>query len=206
MAAGEDVPDRDLILPLMSGVGHEYDVVVVMISSQHRTMSLKDAQFLFLMHEQRIDQLNSTTQLNIAGASANFTANQPRNYDKKVVAILVQITEAMAEEEMCYKRFDQGFQAPNPSPQANYVQQQNSSTNNDQFNIAHQNQQHGMCHHYSPACCATSDNQSDQSWYAFITATFIINNLPSSSLSFVEVQIWSTKIAVIIYHLRDKNE
>ncbi|KAL5763248.1 hypothetical protein ACOSP7_019512 [Xanthoceras sorbifolium] len=189
MAAGEDVPDRDLILPLMSGVGHEYDVVVVMISSQHRTMSLKDAQFLFLMHEQRIDQLNSTTQLNIAGASANFAANQPRNYDKK-----------------CYKRFDQGFQAPNPSPQANYVQQQNSSTNNDQFNIAHQNQQHGMCHHYSPACCATSDNQSDQSWYAFITATFIINNLPSSSLSFVDVQIWSTKIAVIIYHLRDKTE
>ncbi|KAL5827988.1 hypothetical protein ACOSQ4_019785 [Xanthoceras sorbifolium] len=161
MAAGEDVPDRDLILALMSGVGHEYDVVVVMISSQHRTISLEDAQFLFLMLEQRIDQLNSTTQLNIAGASANFTANQPGNYDKKVVAILVQITEAMAEEEMCYKRFDQGFQGPNPSPQANY---------------------------------------------AFITATFIINNLPSSSLSFVDVQIWSTEIAMIIYHLRDKNE
>ncbi|KAL5760997.1 hypothetical protein ACOSQ2_019835 [Xanthoceras sorbifolium] len=120
MTTGEDVPNRDLILALMSGVGHEYDVVVVMISSQHRTMSLEDAQFLFLMHEQRIDQLNSTTQLNIVSASANFTANQPGNYDKKVVAILVQITEAMAEEEMCYKHFDQGFQGPNPSPQANY--------------------------------------------------------------------------------------
>ncbi|KAL5798945.1 hypothetical protein ACOSQ2_003765 [Xanthoceras sorbifolium] len=81
--AREDVPDRDLILALLSGVGHIYDVVVVMISSQHRTMSLEDAQFLFLMYEQRIDQLNSTTQLNVASTSTNFAVNQPRSYDKK---------------------------------------------------------------------------------------------------------------------------
>ncbi|KAL5769855.1 hypothetical protein ACOSP7_014009 [Xanthoceras sorbifolium] len=83
MEAREEVPDRDLILALMEGVGHEYDAVVVMISSQHRTMSLEDAQFSFLMHEQRIDQLNTVAQLNISGASTHFAANQAGNYDKK---------------------------------------------------------------------------------------------------------------------------
>ncbi|KAL5751705.1 hypothetical protein ACOSQ2_022212 [Xanthoceras sorbifolium] len=84
MEAGEEVPDRDLILALMGGVGYEYDaVVVMMISSLHRTMSLEDAQFAFLMHEQRIDQLNTIAQLNISGASAHFATNQSGNYDKK---------------------------------------------------------------------------------------------------------------------------
>ncbi|KAL5834518.1 hypothetical protein ACOSQ4_014015 [Xanthoceras sorbifolium] len=83
MEAREEVPDRDLILALMGGVGHEYDAVVVMISSQHRTMSLEDAQFSFLMHEQHIDQLNTVAQLNISGASTHFAANQAGNYDKK---------------------------------------------------------------------------------------------------------------------------
>ncbi|KAL5826096.1 hypothetical protein ACOSQ4_017893 [Xanthoceras sorbifolium] len=59
----------------MNGVGHEYNVVVVLISSQQRTISSEDARFLFLMHEQRIDQLNTTSQLSIHGASTNFATN-----------------------------------------------------------------------------------------------------------------------------------
>ncbi|KAL5845912.1 hypothetical protein ACOSQ3_009436 [Xanthoceras sorbifolium] len=49
--AGDEVLDWDLLLSLMHGVGHEYEVVVVHISSQRSTMRLKDAQFLLLMHE-----------------------------------------------------------------------------------------------------------------------------------------------------------
>ncbi|KAL5803006.1 hypothetical protein ACOSQ4_031311 [Xanthoceras sorbifolium] len=44
-AAGEEVSERDLLLSLMHGVGHEYDAVVVLISSQKMTMSLEEAQF-----------------------------------------------------------------------------------------------------------------------------------------------------------------
>ncbi|KAL5813194.1 hypothetical protein ACOSQ3_028144 [Xanthoceras sorbifolium] len=74
-AAGEEISERDLLLCLMNGVGHEYDAVVVLISSQRNTMSLEEAQFLLLMHEQRIEQLNSASQVSIGGASANFASN-----------------------------------------------------------------------------------------------------------------------------------
>jgi hypothetical protein len=57
-AAGEIVSDREMIMSLLNGVGHEYDSVVTLVSSQQSTMSLEDAQFLFLMHEQRIEHLS----------------------------------------------------------------------------------------------------------------------------------------------------
>ncbi|KAL5856396.1 hypothetical protein ACOSQ3_003854 [Xanthoceras sorbifolium] len=75
-AAGEEVSERDLLLSLMHGVGHEYDSVVVLISSQRSTMSLEEAQFLLLMHEQRIEELNSPT--GFGGPTANYAANSIR--------------------------------------------------------------------------------------------------------------------------------
>ncbi|KAL5810747.1 hypothetical protein ACOSQ4_027315 [Xanthoceras sorbifolium] len=75
-AAGEEVSERDLLLSLMHGVGHEYDSVVVLISSQRSTMSLEEAQFLLLMHEQRIEELNSPT--GFGGPTANYAANSVR--------------------------------------------------------------------------------------------------------------------------------
>ncbi|KAL5744464.1 hypothetical protein ACOSP7_027323 [Xanthoceras sorbifolium] len=111
MAIGEKVPDRDLILSLMSGICHEYDSVVVLIASQHQTMSLEDAQFSFLMHEQRIEQLNTTSQLNVSGAAANFVSNTG-NMDRR------------GKRNGCYKRFDRGFQGPTPNNQVHIAQQQ----------------------------------------------------------------------------------
>ncbi|KAL5787141.1 hypothetical protein ACOSP7_004090 [Xanthoceras sorbifolium] len=75
-AAGEEFSERDLLLSLMHGVGHEYDLVVVLISSQRSTMSLEEAQFLLLMHEQRIEELNSPTSF--GGPTANYAANSVR--------------------------------------------------------------------------------------------------------------------------------
>ncbi|KAL5840728.1 hypothetical protein ACOSQ3_013407 [Xanthoceras sorbifolium] len=74
--AGEEVSKRDLLLSLMHGVGHEYDAVVVLISSQQTTMSLEEAQFLLLMHEQRIEELNSS---NSFAPTANFASNNARD-------------------------------------------------------------------------------------------------------------------------------
>ncbi|KAL5745598.1 hypothetical protein ACOSP7_026744 [Xanthoceras sorbifolium] len=73
--------DRPKKLELFSsnhGFNHDrmqYDIVVVLISSQRCTMSLEDAQFLLLMHEQRIESLNSTSQVSINGSSANYASN-----------------------------------------------------------------------------------------------------------------------------------
>ncbi|KAK1581862.1 hypothetical protein Q3G72_009741 [Acer saccharum] len=50
-ASSELVSDKDLIMSLLNGLGHEYDSFVTLISSQQNTMVLEDAQFLFLMHE-----------------------------------------------------------------------------------------------------------------------------------------------------------
>ncbi|KAK9094300.1 hypothetical protein Scep_025769 [Stephania cephalantha] len=52
------ISDSDLIQAVLNGLGHEFDPVVVLISSQQRTMSLQDAQYLLMLHEQRIEQLN----------------------------------------------------------------------------------------------------------------------------------------------------
>ncbi|KAL5811844.1 hypothetical protein ACOSQ3_026794 [Xanthoceras sorbifolium] len=61
LTVGEELNEKDLLLSLMGGIGHEYDPVIILIANQHKTMSLEDAQFMLLMHEQRIEQLNSAT-------------------------------------------------------------------------------------------------------------------------------------------------
>ncbi|KAK2643432.1 hypothetical protein Ddye_025195 [Dipteronia dyeriana] len=74
-AASDTISNRDLILTMMNGVGHEYDSVVTLVTSQQKTVPVKDAQFLLLMHEQRIEQLNSVSNLIVGGASANLATN-----------------------------------------------------------------------------------------------------------------------------------
>ncbi|KAL5807990.1 hypothetical protein ACOSQ3_028681 [Xanthoceras sorbifolium] len=118
-----------------------YDVVVVLISSQRTTMSLEDAQFLLLMHEQRIEQLNSANQVTLGSVFANFTANNAAdkrdqraggNYNKnwsrgrgksgrsggrKLYCQLC--TKPGHHAFQCYHRFDQHFQRPSPAHSSN---------------------------------------------------------------------------------------
>ncbi|KAL5861380.1 hypothetical protein ACOSQ4_002676 [Xanthoceras sorbifolium] len=147
-AAGEEVSERDLLLSLMHGVGHEYDAVVVLISSQRMTMSLEEAQFLLLMHEQRIEQLNSPN--NFGGISANFVTNNAgdkrdhrggSNYNRggqrgrgrggrfggrKLYCQLC--TKPGHHAFQCFHRFDQQFVRPQPSHYTN-----NNSHSNGQL-------------------------------------------------------------------------
>ena len=76
-STGEVVSDRDFIMYLLHGVGHEYDSMVTLISSQQTTMSVEDAQFqyLFLMHEQRIEELNASTHLSLMSPSSQYASN-----------------------------------------------------------------------------------------------------------------------------------
>ncbi|KAL5740224.1 hypothetical protein ACOSQ2_029404 [Xanthoceras sorbifolium] len=153
-AAGEEVSERDLLLSLMHGVGHEYDAV--------------EAQFLLLMHEQRIEQLNSPN--NFGGISANFVTNNAgdkrdhrggSNYNRggqrgrgrggrfggrKLYCQLC--TKPGHHAFQCFHRFDQQFVRPQPShynnnsshsaaaPNQAYIGQ--SSHNSDQQNTISQ--------------------------------------------------------------------
>ncbi|KAL5804238.1 hypothetical protein ACOSQ3_031038 [Xanthoceras sorbifolium] len=78
-AAGQTITEFDLVLSLMSGLGHEYDLVVILASSQHQSMSLEDAQYMLMVHEQRLEQLNYVSSIDPSGASTNFMANAVNN-------------------------------------------------------------------------------------------------------------------------------
>lgn len=62
LAAGDDVKDKDLIMSILNGIGHEFDPVVVIISSLLDYVTLEHAQYQLMLHEQRIAHLNSSTK------------------------------------------------------------------------------------------------------------------------------------------------
>ncbi|KAL5824860.1 hypothetical protein ACOSQ3_020923 [Xanthoceras sorbifolium] len=64
-SAGEVVTNCDLLLNVLNGLGHHFDPVVVMITSQESTMTLYEAQYMLMIHEQRIEHLNSAGQINV---------------------------------------------------------------------------------------------------------------------------------------------
>ncbi|KAL5822970.1 hypothetical protein ACOSQ4_020870 [Xanthoceras sorbifolium] len=206
-AAGEEISERDLLLCLMNGVGHEYDAVVVLISSQRSTMSLEEAQFLLLMHEQRIEQLNSASQVSIGGASANFASNNHggnrdqrggpnynrngprgrgrggRNGGRKLYCQLC--TKPGHQAFQCYHRFDQHFTRPVPS--------NNSSNNSSQAFVA-------------SAYLATPGSVGDPSWYVDSGATNHITsdlnnlNLKSEDYSKNKLNFHTSKCLFIGVH------
>ncbi|KAK9160363.1 hypothetical protein Syun_006704 [Stephania yunnanensis] len=72
---GQGVTDSGLIQSVLNRVGQEFDSVVVVISSQQKTISLQDAQYLLMMHEHRIARFNTVTTLNFSSTSIDFVSN-----------------------------------------------------------------------------------------------------------------------------------
>ncbi|KAL5789331.1 hypothetical protein ACOSQ2_004219 [Xanthoceras sorbifolium] len=73
-AAGEMIKDQDLVLHILNGIGHDYDPVAVLISSQKQSMSLQEVHYLLMIHEQRLAHLNSSSYVNVPAPSANYVA------------------------------------------------------------------------------------------------------------------------------------
>ncbi|KAK2645706.1 hypothetical protein Ddye_020901 [Dipteronia dyeriana] len=74
MAVGEDVKDNDLVLTLINGFGHEFDAIVVVISTQQRFISFENTHFLLMMHEQCLEHLDSP-QPESGQILANYASN-----------------------------------------------------------------------------------------------------------------------------------
>ncbi|KAL5811845.1 hypothetical protein ACOSQ3_026795 [Xanthoceras sorbifolium] len=127
LAVGEELNEKYLLL----------NPVIILIANQHNTMSLEDAQFMLLMHEQRIEQLNSATQLYVRGVFTHYASsnnrgnrNNRRGYDnskggnrsrgrggryvnRSGQKIHCQLCAKPGHSALqCYKRFDQQFQGP----------------------------------------------------------------------------------------------
>ncbi|KAL5842808.1 hypothetical protein ACOSQ3_013411 [Xanthoceras sorbifolium] len=76
---GEVIKDNDLLLCILNGIEHKYDPVTVLIAIRKQTMSLREAQYMLMVHEQEIEHLNSGIQIDVPNSSANFASNQPSN-------------------------------------------------------------------------------------------------------------------------------
>ncbi|KAL5749239.1 hypothetical protein ACOSP7_023842 [Xanthoceras sorbifolium] len=72
---GQVVSGRDLLIHALNGLGHEYDPVVVLVSQQS-SISFHVAQYMLIIHEQRIEHLSSTPHIDAPpSANFNFAAN-----------------------------------------------------------------------------------------------------------------------------------
>ncbi|KAL5855714.1 hypothetical protein ACOSQ4_005516 [Xanthoceras sorbifolium] len=81
-SAGQVITDRDLLLSVLNGLGHDYDPVVVMITSQQHSVSLHEAQYMLMIHEQQIEHLSSISQIEVSAPTANFVAQHNSNGGK----------------------------------------------------------------------------------------------------------------------------
>lgn len=70
---GQQITNDDLLLYILEGLGVEYDVVVVNLTSREDIVSLQKAQFLIQNHEIHIEQ-HVATSIHVQEASTNFVA------------------------------------------------------------------------------------------------------------------------------------
>ncbi|KAL5763417.1 hypothetical protein ACOSP7_019681 [Xanthoceras sorbifolium] len=170
-AAGQTVSEFDLVLNIMGGLGHDYDPVVVLVSSQHQSMSLEDAQYALMVHEQRLEQLNSISSIDASGASAHFVSNSAPNGNNRGGftfrgnnsgrggrgrgrkwnnnnRISCQLCSKSSHGALqCYRRFDQSW---NGAPQQQVVPPQQATYNNNQSPVQFHNQSAAQFHNPSP--------------------------------------------------------
>ncbi|KAL5865304.1 hypothetical protein ACOSQ3_002818 [Xanthoceras sorbifolium] len=78
-AAGEMIKDHYHLLHILNSIGHDYDLVAVLFSSQKQSMSLREVQYQLMMYEQRIAHLNSSSQVHVTNPSANYVAGNQGN-------------------------------------------------------------------------------------------------------------------------------
>ncbi|XP_060970030.1 uncharacterized protein LOC133037187 [Cannabis sativa] len=75
-AAGQLLSDDDLILYILGGLGHEYEAVVVNLTSRHDQVTLQEVQYMLQSQEIRLEQLNSAS--NDSSMPAAHLATQMR--------------------------------------------------------------------------------------------------------------------------------
>lgn len=67
--AGYAFTEEDQILYILSGLGHEYDPVIVTLTSQPDVYSLRDRSALIQSFEMHLEPIISTTPINTDGSS-----------------------------------------------------------------------------------------------------------------------------------------
>ncbi|KAL5787985.1 hypothetical protein ACOSP7_004934 [Xanthoceras sorbifolium] len=147
VVASQPISDRDLLMNILQGLGSEFDMVVVNITSMQSSIFVREAQIFFLMsYESRLNQQVSSASLTISNASANYSQSnfQRTTYERKKRTVYQLCGKSGHYSAICFHRFDQSFQGNRPP----YGQQQQGSSaqnlyshfqgnNSRDFNSAH---------------------------------------------------------------------
>ncbi|KAL5778799.1 hypothetical protein ACOSQ2_009536 [Xanthoceras sorbifolium] len=70
-AAGQIIPEVDLVAYILGGLGQEFDPVITIITAKKKDITLQEAQFLLMSFKARLEQFTSYTTLDLPTASAN---------------------------------------------------------------------------------------------------------------------------------------
>ncbi|RVW82298.1 Retrovirus-related Pol polyprotein from transposon RE1 [Vitis vinifera] len=148
-ASGKPVPNEDLILYILGGLGPEFETIVVNITSRSETIFLQEVHYLLQSHEICLEQLSTASVIDVpptshitvgGGQNSNtndgrFRGSSSRNFrpinlrNPQTSRIVCQLCGKMGHTAMkCFHRFDVYFQSP---PRAQ----------NQQFSSFHQPQQ-----------------------------------------------------------------
>ena len=57
-AASQLIQDEDLILYILGGLDHDYESVVVNLTSRHDQITLQEVQYMLQSQKMRLEQLN----------------------------------------------------------------------------------------------------------------------------------------------------
>ena len=72
MSTGQVIPDEELVLYILGGLGFEYESVIVNLSSKN-SVTLLEAHFMLQPHELCLEQFNSSTGLEVSHATAHLS-------------------------------------------------------------------------------------------------------------------------------------
>lgn len=157
IAAGQKISDDDLIMNILEGVGAEFDVVVVNLTSRTDQFTIPEVHFALKTHEIRLQKHHAS--LIIPSPSANFTSYSyggdnrggrggrfrgrggGRFNKNRISCQLCRKSNHVAYK--CFKRFDVSFTGPTnvqaspqlPPPQANLAASGSASPDDSEWYV-----------------------------------------------------------------------
>ncbi|KAJ9682724.1 hypothetical protein PVL29_018620 [Vitis rotundifolia] len=81
LAIGENITEQHRILYLLAGLGAEYNLFVISVTSGHEPLSLEEIHSMLLTHENRLEQQHTTEETNLL--QANITTMNIQGHNKK---------------------------------------------------------------------------------------------------------------------------
>ncbi|KAB5573958.1 hypothetical protein DKX38_001152 [Salix brachista] len=74
-SAGQLISDDELTLYILGGLGHDYDSVVVNLTSRHDQVTLQEVQYMLQSQEMRLEQLNLSSPSDTYTPNANLATH-----------------------------------------------------------------------------------------------------------------------------------